>query len=97
MKQQVIDIHSLIGILMGKSEKIFFIGDALEKFGGNLKADLAQQFAVPPPGLLIPSASSVAEVAKIKIQKNITMDIVPIYMRKSQAEVQYEKRMKGRE
>ena len=97
MKQQVIDIHSLIGILREKSEKIFFIGDALEKFSGNLKADLAQQFAVPPPRLLIPSASSVAEVAKIKIQKNITMDMVPIYMRKSEAEVQYEKRMKGRE
>ncbi len=97
MKQQVIDIHSLIGILKEKSEKIFFIGDALEKFGGNLKADLAQQFAVPPPRLLIPSASSVAEVAKIKIRENITMDIAPIYMRKSEAEVQYEKRMKGRE
>ncbi len=97
MKQQIIDIYGLIDILKGKSEKIFFIGDALEKCGGNLKADLAQQFAVPPPGLLIPSASSVAEVAKIKIQKNITTDIVPIYMRKSEAEVQYEKRMKGRE
>ena len=97
MKQQVIDIHGLIDILKGKSEKIFFVGDALEKFGGNLKADLAQQFAVPPLRLLIPSASSVAEVAKIKIRENITTDMVPIYMRKSEAEVQYEKRMKGGE
>ena len=62
-----------------------------------MKANLAQQFAVPPPRLLIPSASSVAEVAKIKIRENITTDIVPIYMRKSEAEVQYEKRMKGGE
>ncbi|HZK37596.1 MAG TPA: tRNA (adenosine(37)-N6)-threonylcarbamoyltransferase complex dimerization subunit type 1 TsaB [Clostridia bacterium] len=97
MKQQIIDIHGLIDILKGKSERIFFIGDALERFGGNLKANLAQQFAVPPPRLLIPSASSVAEVAKIKIRENITTDIVPIYMRKSEAEVQYEKRMKGGE
>ena len=97
MKQQVINIDGLIDILEGKSEKIFFIGDALEKFDRDLKAGLAQQFAVPPSKFLIPSAFSVAEVAKIKIKENITMDIVPIYMRKSEAEVQYEKRMKGRE
>ncbi len=97
MKQQVISIDGLIDILKTKQERIFFIGDALEKFDQNLKDGLKQQFAIPPSKLLIPSASSVAEIAKIKIEKDIITDITPIYMRKSGAEVQYEKRMKGRE
>lgn len=97
MKQQVISIDGLIDILKTKKERIFFIGDALEKFDQNLKDGLGQQFAIPPSKLLIPSASSVAEIAKIKIEKDIITDITPIYMRKSGAEVQYEKRMKGRE
>ena len=96
MGQQVISIDGLIDVLKGKSEKIFFIGDGLERFGTGLKDNLGQRIAVPPSKLLIPSASSVAEVAKIKIKKGIKTDIVPIYMRKSEAEVQYEKKMKGR-
>lgn len=94
MEQQVITIDGLISILREKSGKIFFIGDALEKFNSILKDGLGQQFAVPPSKFSIPSASSVAEVAKIKIEKGIKMDIVPIYMRKSEAEIQYEKRMR---
>lgn len=97
MEQQVINIDGLINILKEKKEKIFFVGDALEKFNENLKDGLGEQFSVPPSKFLIPSASSVAEVAKIKIEKGIIGDIAPIYMRKSEAEVQYEKRMKGRD
>lgn len=97
MEQQVINIDGLINIFKEKKEKIFFVGDALEKFNENLKDGLGEQFSVPPSKFLIPSASSVAEVAKIKIEKGIIGDIAPIYMRKSEAEVQYEKRMKGRD
>ncbi len=97
MEQQMINIDKLINILKEKQEKIFFTGDGLERFSKSLQDGLGQQFALPPPKLLIPSASSVAEIAKIKIEKDIIIDITPIYMRKSEAEVQYEKRMKGRE
>ncbi|MFW5648615.1 MAG: tRNA (adenosine(37)-N6)-threonylcarbamoyltransferase complex dimerization subunit type 1 TsaB [Candidatus Alkaliphilus sp. MAG34] len=97
MEQQVVSIDELINILKEKPEKIFFTGDALDKFNSNLRDSLGHRFAVPPPRFLIPSASSVAELAKIKIEKGIKTNIVPIYMRKSEAEVQYEKRMRGRE
>lgn len=97
MEQQVISIDKLICILKEKSERIFFVGDALERFGQNLEAGLGQQFTIPPSKLLIPSASSVAEVARIKMKNCIRKNIVPMYMRKSEAEVQYEKRMKGGE
>lgn len=97
MEHQVISIDELVNILKGKSEKIFFTGDALDKFNSNLRDGLGHRFAVPLSRFLIPTASSVAELAKIKIQEGIKIDIVPIYMRKSEAEVQYEKRMRGRE
>lgn len=96
MEQQIIDIDELINILK-EEEEIFFTGDGLERFSKKLQDGLGDQFAIPPSKLLIPSAASLAEVAKIKIEKNIKLDISPIYMRKSEAEVQYEKRMKGRE
>ncbi|HZJ76209.1 MAG TPA: tRNA (adenosine(37)-N6)-threonylcarbamoyltransferase complex dimerization subunit type 1 TsaB [Oscillospiraceae bacterium] len=94
-EQQVINIDGLIRASKEKKEKIYFIGDGLERFGQSLKDGLGRQFTTPPSKLLIPLASSVAEIAKIKINTGITTDIIPIYMRKSGAEVQYEKRMKG--
>lgn len=97
MDQQIINIDDLVHILKEKKEKIYFVGDGLERFSQNLKDGLHRQFLIPPSKLIIPSASSVAEVAKIQMGKGIIMDIAPIYMRKSGAEVQYEKKMKGRE
>lgn len=97
VKQQVLHIDELISILKEEDEKIFFVGDALEKFQDILKEKLGEQFNIPPRKFLIPSASSVGEVARTKIEQGIISDITPIYMRKSAAEVQYEEKMKGRE
>ncbi|QUH18980.1 tRNA (adenosine(37)-N6)-threonylcarbamoyltransferase complex dimerization subunit type 1 TsaB [Alkaliphilus sp. B6464] len=97
MEQQVLHIDELITRLKEENERIFFVGDALDKFYDPLKDELREQFCVPPKKFLIPSASSVGEAAKVKIQNGLVSDITPIYMRKSAAEVQYEERMKGRE
>jgi len=97
VEPQMIHIDDLISILKEEDEKVFFVGDALEKFYDILKERLREQFNVPPKRFLIPSASSVGEVARIKLKQGITSDIIPIYMRKSAAEVQYDERMKGRE
>jgi len=96
IQQQVLHIDELISILKKENKEVFFVGDALEKFDHVLKEGLEEKFKVPPTKFLIPSASSVGEIAKIKIEKGLTTDIAPIYMRKSAAEVQYEERMKGR-
>ncbi|MBU5676718.1 tRNA (adenosine(37)-N6)-threonylcarbamoyltransferase complex dimerization subunit type 1 TsaB [Alkaliphilus sp. MSJ-5] len=97
IEQQVLHIDELIYRLKEEEEKIIFVGDALEKFHDILKHNLREQFNVPPRRFLIPSASSVGEAAKVKIQNGLVSDMTPIYMRKSAAEVQYEERMKGRE
>lgn len=97
IKPQVISIEDLIHRLKAEKENIYFIGDGLQRFTENLKDGLGDKFCMPPSKFLSPSASSVAEVAKIKLGEGIIEDIVPIYMRKSEAEVQYEKRMKGSE
>lgn len=97
MQQQVLSIDELINMLKKEEKKVFFVGDALDKFYNILKENLGNQFNVPPTKFLIPTASSVGEVAKLKLEKGIISDITPIYMRKSAAEVQYEEKMKGRQ
>ncbi len=97
LEQQVLHIDELIATLKEENERVFFVGDALEKFYDILQENLGEQFNVPPKKFLIPSASSVGEIAKIKLEKGIVTDVAPIYMRKSAAEVQYEEKMKGRE
>jgi len=93
---QMLHIDELISILREKDERVIFVGDALDKFYDILKENMGEHFNVPPKKFLIPSASSVGEVARIKIEQGITSDITPIYMRKSAAEDQYEERMRGR-
>lgn len=97
VKQQVLNINELIEKLKMKNEEVFFLGDALEKFNELLKEELGEKFNLPPKRFLIPSAAAVGELAKIKIEKNISLEISPIYMRKSAAEVQYEEKMKNKE
>ncbi len=97
IEPQVINIGDLICRLKEEKENIYFIGDGLERFAENLKDGLGDKFCMPPSKFLIPSASSVAELAKIKLNQGIKGDISPIYMRKSEAEVQYDKKMKGSE
>lgn len=97
VEQQVLHMDELITILKEEDEKIFFVGDAIEKFSNMLEEKLGDQFNIPPKKFLIPTASSVGELAKLKIENGtVSSDITPIYMRKSAAEVQYEERMKGR-
>lgn len=97
IQQQVLSVDELINMLKKEEKSIFFVGDALHKFYNILKENLGNQFNVPPTKFLIPTASSVGEVAKLKLEKGIISDITPIYMRKSAAEVQYEEKMKGRQ
>lgn len=93
MEGDIIKVDDLLSKLEKEDDKIFFVGDGLERFSDTLKAGLGERFVLPPTKLRIPSAASVGEVAKLKIQKDIVYDILPIYMRRSEAEVEFEKRM----
>lgn len=100
MEQRVMPVEELINHLHNIDETIIFIGDAVDKFRDQLQANLLEKSYFPSNNFIIPRASSIAELARKKaLRKEIAQasEVIPIYMRKSQAENQYEERMKGKE
>ena len=88
-------IDELIQVLVEKGEKVIFCGDAVEIHRAKLSqvSELAVQFAAN--SLTMPKASSIAELAQININNGIEDNIFtfsPIYLRKSQAEREYERK-----
>lgn len=91
---KIINIDDLIEILSHKDETITFIGDALNKFKSKLCNSLDNVYTAPIH-LNIASASSIGQLGMQRLKQNIYDDIFtcgPIYIQKSQAEREYEKR-----
>ncbi|SDJ93571.1 tRNA (adenosine(37)-N6)-threonylcarbamoyltransferase complex dimerization subunit type 1 TsaB [Natronincola ferrireducens] len=96
MEEEVVTIEALLENLKTRGEKVIFLGDALEKFRGVILQELKENAIIPPAIVRMPRASSVAELASRRrragnLQK--ASEVLPIYMRKSQAENQWEERM----
>ncbi|WP_101773683.1 tRNA (adenosine(37)-N6)-threonylcarbamoyltransferase complex dimerization subunit type 1 TsaB [Peptostreptococcus faecalis] len=91
----VIDIDDLLE----KIEKLYtgavILGEGTTKYGNKLEN---KNIYIPSPEKNISKASSVTSLAmqKYKEEKNVydSYDIVPLYIRKSQAEIQYEERQR---
>lgn len=99
MEEKVLSIDELLSILKEKNEEIMFIGDALEKFRGLIQETLKEKAIFPPGIVTMPRASSVAELVRRRAEAgelSKASEVVPIYMRKSQAEKQWEERMQNR-
>lgn len=94
-EHMVISINDLIVLIKGYNEPACFIGDATLKFKDQLKEALTTS-SFAPVHLNLVKASSLAELG-ITLLKNGTyedlFDSAPIYLRKSQAEREYELRM----
>lgn len=91
----VLNIDELLQILYEKTENIIFCGDAVQKYKNKIEKKLENRVCFQPLSYSLPKASSLAELAKIKIEKGMDDDIYtysPIYIRKSQAEREYEKK-----
>ncbi|SES86477.1 tRNA threonylcarbamoyladenosine biosynthesis protein TsaB [Natronincola peptidivorans] len=98
MAEEVIDIHQLMAVFKEKQEKIVFVGDALEKFQGLIQEEMKDLAVFPPAIVTMPRASSIGELARRKAEKaevSKPAEILPIYMRKSQAEKQWEEKMRN--
>ena len=98
MKQDVYEIETLLKILKHQNKRIIFLGDAIEKHISDIKESLGEWVVIPPVAVRMPRASSIAELAMEKAKRGELQaagDIVPIYMRKSQAENQYEEKLKA--
>lgn len=89
-----LDIDELIEIIKSKNEKVIFIGDGLEKNKDYL-LEKCPDCAFPPNHLNLVRASSLGELGS-ELLKNGAFDdpnSTPFYLKKSQAEREYEQRM----
>ncbi len=92
-----IHIDELIILIQSQEDKkVCFIGDAIPKFKDKLeKSFIGAHFA--PAHLNFPRASSLGELGLEKLKNNSNDDLLsfsPIYLRKSQAEREYEAKVR---
>lgn len=92
---EVMSVSDLVSLIKEKGDEVIILGDAIDKFGDLLENELID---VSTNENNIPKASSICMIAneKYKEGKDIysCYDIKLMYIRKSQAEMQYEEKMK---
>lgn len=91
----VISVDELIDLLNTKNLPVYFVGDAVDKFKDKFEAGLREVYFAPPH-LNLTRASSLGELGIKLIASGINEDLntsTPIYLRKSQAEREYDKKM----
>ena len=95
MDYSALDINELVDILNEKGENVMFIGDGLNNTKEYILENCNNCF-FPPNHLNLIRASSLGELGMLKL-KNCEYDdsnSAPFYLKKPQAEREYEKRMK---
>ena len=78
-----------------KSENIIFVGDGVERHRQYLLDNMGDRCKFAPHNLILNRASSVAQLALTSAKAGrfeSPIDMVPFYLRKSQAEQEYERK-----
>lgn len=90
-----LDLDELIDLIKSKNEKVIFIGDGLDKYKDYLSENCPNCY-FPPSHLNIVRASALGEIGFEMLNNNIFDDAnsAPFYLKKPQAEREYEQRMK---
>lgn len=92
---EVKEISELVEDIKKSGEEVVMLGEGLDKCKDEFCMDLVE---VASPDKNVSKASSIACIAKRKYEKGVDIhscyDIVPMYIRKSQAEMQYEEKQK---
>ena len=91
------DIQSLLDRLSPLKEKIIFLGDGVKKYRGIIKEKIGKDALFVDSQLNLPVATSIAFLGLNKLQKGEEDDIstiTPFYLRKSEAEIVWEKKYK---
>lgn len=94
----VFEVKDLLKHVKDLNKKTIFLGDGLNRFKDQIQEELPSISIFPNSSVVLPRASSILEIVKSKSKQGLVSeakDILPIYMRKSQAERQYEARMIG--
>lgn len=94
-----LSIGELMDKLKEREEKVIFLGDGLKRYKNDIVNILGDKALFAPLYVNMQRASSVAQLALDKINDDKVntqsyLNIVPIYLRKSEAERQYEEKMK---
>lgn len=95
MEASCISMEDLVSTLKEKNEPVIFLGDGLTKHKSYLNENLSN-ISFAPLNSNYPKASSLGELAINLFKSGVTHDlneITPVYLRKSQAEREYEARM----
>lgn len=90
-----LSLTELINDLNSRNEKVIFVGDGVTKHRDRIANEIPYA-TFAPLNCLYPKASSLGELAIKKLNLGITSplnEFNPVYLRKSQAETEYEKRM----
>lgn len=93
-----VPIAELVQIIKGKNSSAVFTGDAVEMHKDFLKSELEDKCEFAPGNLLLQRGSSVAQIALKMASEGLLencFDMAPFYLRKSQAEREYEKNKLG--
>lgn len=96
-EHMIISVDELITVLNQYEEHVCFIGDAIPKFKERLKSSI-KNISFAPAHLNLTRASSLGELGLSLLKNGIYDDLytfAPIYLRKSQAEREYEKKLRG--
>ncbi|WP_416175547.1 tRNA (adenosine(37)-N6)-threonylcarbamoyltransferase complex dimerization subunit type 1 TsaB [Clostridium sp.] len=93
----IISVKELVDKLNKTGDRVCFVGDALKKHKNYISENIQTEHIFAPISLNIVKASSLGELG-IKLMKNNIYDDIynfaPFYLRKSQAEREYEKKVK---
>ncbi len=90
-----VPVQDLVRIIKGKNSDVLFVGDGVLLHLDYLKSELGPRCHFPPQYLLQQRASTVAQLAMQKAAEGkleSCFDMVPFYLRKSQAERELEKK-----
>jgi tRNA threonylcarbamoyladenosine biosynthesis protein TsaB len=90
-----ISVDELIAEIKGYNENVYFVGDGIYKHRDKLNASLPNAYFAPAH-LNLTRASSLGELGIKLLHSGIVEDlntVTPIYLRKSQAEREYDKKM----
>ncbi|NLJ40410.1 MAG: tRNA (adenosine(37)-N6)-threonylcarbamoyltransferase complex dimerization subunit type 1 TsaB [Clostridiales bacterium] len=87
-----IPVKELAEKLKGYDEHVIFNGDGIPVYWDVIKAELGDKARPAPANLLMQHASSVARLALVEAQQGKTQsynELIPFYLRKSQAEQKF--------
>lgn len=91
---QVAKITDIVAACANMNEQVILLGDAVQKKVAG-KLELPANVSVAPPHIVMPRAACVAMLGQAKMMAGETdnvMDLEPVYIRRSEAEVLWEKR-----